>query len=229
MARVTTGKIRPKEMESTVFMKVVLPIFESVSAALAMLAPSTMLSMMVSAIPRISGFSTSSWPMSRRKVSAAFFTSFLGSPTAPLTAVITRGIQTPNCFGQPCGSIILCNTFLMMPNVSTFTFHFPAAPAPRWSSRMGSTNSGTALPLGPASARFSQRSTTVPPGSDFSLASSSSVMMVGRDGRTAGEFHSKERTVRSAPSRVVVRFIFAEIRSVALWTMLDTSDFTSLL
>mmetsp|Transcript_39546 Transcript_39546/g.117305 ORF Transcript_39546/g.117305 Transcript_39546/m.117305 type:complete len:335 (+) Transcript_39546:2925-3929(+) len=229
MARVTTGKIRPKEMESTVFMKVVFPIRVRISVALSMLALSTMLSMMPVDIARISGFSTRSWPMSRRKSSAAFFTSFLASPTAPLTAVITWGIMMPSCFGQQEGSIILFSEAMMRPNVATFTFHFPAAPAPRKSRSTGSTSSGTALPLGPASVICSQRSTAVPLGSDFSLVSSRRPRMTGRDGRMAGGFQSRARTVLSAKSRVVARFIFAEMRSVVLWTMLDTSDFTSLM
>mmetsp|Transcript_80444 Transcript_80444/g.167569 ORF Transcript_80444/g.167569 Transcript_80444/m.167569 type:complete len:230 (-) Transcript_80444:631-1320(-) len=229
MARETMGKIKPKAQESTVFMKVVLDILCRASAALSMLALSRMLVMIVSDIARISGVPATSCPMYRRRASASFLTSFLASPTASRTAIMTRGIIRPSCFGVASSSPILVRTVFSKDMQATFTFHFPAAACPRWLSTTGKIISGTHLPPGPPLVISSQRSTAVPPGSDFSFVSSRSWSTAGRAGRIAGGFHRRARMVRRAPSRVAALFSFAEMHSMPAAMMDGTSALISLL
>mmetsp|Transcript_95232 Transcript_95232/g.274264 ORF Transcript_95232/g.274264 Transcript_95232/m.274264 type:complete len:227 (+) Transcript_95232:1351-2031(+) len=147
IARHTIGKMRPNEHESTVFMKVVFDKRCNASAALSMLALSKMLVMIVSAMVRISGVPATSWPMCLNKTSASFFTSFLASPTASRTAIMTLGIMRPNCMGV-CVSM-RCSMSRRIPMHATLTFHLPAAAAPKCPSTTGKINSGTARPRGP--------------------------------------------------------------------------------
>mmetsp|Transcript_82193 Transcript_82193/g.183325 ORF Transcript_82193/g.183325 Transcript_82193/m.183325 type:complete len:303 (-) Transcript_82193:404-1312(-) len=210
-------------------MKVVFPNFCKVSVALSIFAASSMLARMVSAMPLISGVFAISVPMCRKRTSASFFTSLRASPTASLTADITLGIIMPNCFGQPEDSPSLCRTPFKRPMQATLTFHFPAAPAPMCAKRTGRIKAGTAFPEGPPFRSSLQRSTAVPPGSDLSFGSSSSISTAGRDDNTAGGFHNNDRIVRKALSRVAARFNLAEIRSLPPNAMLDTSAATWLL
>mmetsp|Transcript_50057 Transcript_50057/g.89949 ORF Transcript_50057/g.89949 Transcript_50057/m.89949 type:complete len:228 (+) Transcript_50057:567-1250(+) len=227
MARETIGKMRANAAASTVFMNVVLDSFCNVTMALSMLALSMILPTMSSASFRISGVAASSEDIQRMKTSASFFTSFRGSPTASLSADITFGIAKPSCLGHV--EVMLIRTDLRTSKTPTFTFHFPAAAAPRWASSTGSTIAGAALPRGPAFDSRVQISAAVPSGSDFSFTSSNSRRTAGKLGSTAGGFHSSARTVRRALSRVAALFIFVAMSSVAAWAILPTSSFTSLL
>mmetsp|Transcript_75074 Transcript_75074/g.244091 ORF Transcript_75074/g.244091 Transcript_75074/m.244091 type:complete len:252 (+) Transcript_75074:3251-4006(+) len=229
MARETMGKMRPKAHESTVFMKVVLDNLCSASAAFSMLALSKMLSTILSDMARISGVPATSRPMCRSKTSASFFTSFLASPTASRTAIMTFGIRRPSCLGVASGSPILWIMSFKMVMQATLTFHLPAAAAPKCSSNTGITSSGTHLPPGPPLVSSWQRSTAVPPGSDLSLTSSKSISTAGMLCNTAGGFHSSARMVRRAKSRVGTRLSCFWMLSIPAEIMDGTSALTSLL
>mmetsp|Transcript_24379 Transcript_24379/g.66513 ORF Transcript_24379/g.66513 Transcript_24379/m.66513 type:complete len:355 (+) Transcript_24379:3269-4333(+) len=228
MARTTTGKRSAKLAASTVFMKVVLASMCSASAAFCMLALSMMLPMSVSAMALISGDVTIWLAMCSNSSSAAFLTSFRASPTASLRALVTWGIMRPSCHGQFAGSCILFSVLFSTPMVPTLTFHLPLEAAPRWAIRTGSTSSGMALPVGPAADSLVTKSVMLPPGSDFSFSSSSSMRSVGRDGSVADGFQSSARRVRRLPSRRPARLMLCPNFSTAAEAMLATSCLTSL-
>mmetsp|Transcript_67005 Transcript_67005/g.160566 ORF Transcript_67005/g.160566 Transcript_67005/m.160566 type:complete len:209 (-) Transcript_67005:741-1367(-) len=206
MARQTMGKSNAKLPASTVFMNVVLANFCKASAAFCIFALSTMLPMSSSASLLISGVCTMSRAMCRSSSSALFLTSLRASPTASRRAFVTCGITSPSCQGVAPGSCIAVRVAFKMPMVPTLTFHLPPAAAPRCASNTGSTSSGMALPVGPGLLSLVAKSTALPPGSDFSFASSNSTNTAGKDGNTAGGFHSSARTVFKLLSRRPARF-----------------------
>mmetsp|Transcript_72125 Transcript_72125/g.220832 ORF Transcript_72125/g.220832 Transcript_72125/m.220832 type:complete len:321 (+) Transcript_72125:1907-2869(+) len=219
--------MRPNEHESTVFMKVVLDMPWSAAAAFSMFALSKMLVTMASAMPRISGVPATSWPMCRSRTSASFLTSFLASPTASRTAIMTFGICSPSCLGVSFS--IRWMTSFSSPMQPTFTFHFPAAAAPRCANSVGKTSSGTAAPRGPHFVSSWHKSSALPSGSVFNFASSSSKRTADMHGSTAGGFHKRARIVRNAWSRVAARLSFCWMFSIPAETMDGTSARISLL